>query len=121
MSRAPELRDGDMSLVDTRDDFERTVLNAVRSPLVLGDLSKHFESSVKQFINDTLFCALLQVLECILSDDIVNSYYNDDDRAALFLSPELQVIQSHGTLVLPIYLSTPCSRYNALSISRWVN
>ena len=59
-----------MSLVDTRDDFERTVLNAVRSPLVLGDLTEDHGALVQKLVDDPVLGRLFEVLERVLVHDV---------------------------------------------------
>ena len=51
--------------------LKRTALDAIRTPLALGDLAEDHETLVKEFIDDTVFGFGLQIFESMLVIQLV--------------------------------------------------
>ena len=49
---------------------ERTVLNAVRAPLTLGDLRKNRRALSEELVDDTILSRLFKIFECMLQRDV---------------------------------------------------
>ena len=76
------------------------MLNAIRAPLVLGNLAEDAKTLVKKFVNDTLFRLGLQIFESVLMAQLAAGKSICEEA-----KPGRRAIPSHDTQGMPTFPS----------------